>query len=62
MVASLPLDRILTETDGPFTQVGNRQTKPPDVRRTVESLASLREMQFEEIAEKIICNLKQLVS
>jgi TatD DNase family protein len=62
MVASLPLDRILTETDGPFTKIDNRETKPVDVRRTIEDLAVVRAMQSQEISETILNNLKQLVS
>jgi len=31
MIQTIPLDRILTETDGPFTRTGDRQSKPSDV-------------------------------
>lgn len=62
MVASLPLDRILTETDGPFTKFDKRTSKPADVRHTVEELALLRAMPAAELSEMILGNLKHLVS
>lgn len=62
MVASLPLDRILTETDGPFTKVDGREARPIHVRHTVEELARLRSTQSSEMADIIINNLKRIVS
>ena len=32
LVSDLPIDRILTETDGPFTQVDGRPSEPADVK------------------------------
>jgi TatD DNase family protein len=34
-VTGLPIDRILTETDGPFTQIDGRPSEPADVKTTV---------------------------
>ena len=39
LVAALPSDRLLTETDAPFTQVGNRPTAP--TRREGDSRSAL---------------------
>jgi len=39
LVARLPVDRLLTETDGPFIHVGNRPSRPADVMIAVEGLA-----------------------
>lgn len=61
-VSSLPLDRLLTETDGPFAKVDGREAHPADVARTIEDLARLRSMPFDELAEIITGNLKRLVS
>jgi TatD DNase family protein len=62
LVASLPLDRILTETDGPFTKTGHHPTRPADVSRTVDELAALRSMSRSELSEIILGNLKRIVS
>lgn len=62
-IAALPLDRLLTETDGPFTRSRNGEpARPKDVAATVEALALLLSMRFEEIATAIQNNLRRLVS
>ncbi len=42
IVRQIPLDRLLTETDGPFTTYENRPATPADVRHTVTELARCR--------------------
>ncbi len=42
LVKTLPSSRLLTETDGPFTEVAGRPAKPTDVAGTVQRLAELR--------------------
>jgi TatD DNase family protein len=61
LVAALPSDRLLTETDAPFTQVGNRPTAPIDVKETVEALATLRNVALEDLAQNIRSNLRTLL-
>ncbi len=62
LVASLPLDRLLTETDGPFVERKGQPVRPREVVRTVADLASLRLVSTEAMAGAIVCNLKRLVS
>jgi TatD DNase family protein len=62
MIASLPFDRILTETDGPFTKTGTRPSEPVDVSLAVESLAELRGTAASIVASRIRDNLRQLVA
>ena len=57
MVQTIPLDRILTETDGPFTRTGERPSQPVDVAIVVEALGRLRGMQAAEKADVIRGNL-----
>lgn len=59
---ALPLDRILTETDGPFTQTNARPTKPSDVWIAVEGLAQLHGMSQPDMSAMIIRNLKTLLA
>jgi len=61
-VLSLPLDKLLTETDGPFVKIDGRDARPTDVSRTVEELARLRSMPSPELAEIITANLRRIVS
>jgi TatD DNase family protein len=42
LVSSLPSDRLLTETDAPFTQVSGRPSCPSDVAIALSSMAGLR--------------------
>jgi TatD DNase family protein len=39
MLAALPPDRVLTETDAPFAKVGSRPTAPRDIKDIVADLA-----------------------
>jgi TatD DNase family protein len=41
LVRSLPVDRILTETDAPFTETQGRKSQPADVVETAQRLAVL---------------------
>jgi TatD DNase family protein len=62
MVSSLPLDRLLTETDGPFAKIEGREARPSDIARTIDDLARLRSIPTSELAEIVASNLKRLVS
>lgn len=62
LVQSLPLERLLTETDGPFVTIGGRPAEPKDVARTVAKLASLRSLGEPEMAQQLLQNLRSLVS
>jgi TatD DNase family protein len=59
LILGLPGDRILTETDAPFTQIGGRPTAPRDVAATVASLSALRNA---EMAGSIRANLLALLA
>jgi TatD DNase family protein len=62
LVALLPSDRLLTETDGPFVQSEGQPTRPAtDIPKTVQALALLREQSSEQAAAQIISNLRDLV-
>ncbi len=61
LVTTLPSDRLLTETDAPFTQVRDRPTAPIDVKETVEALARLRQVTPEDLARHIRSNLRALL-
>ncbi|MDC7789936.1 TatD family hydrolase [Rhodoplanes sp. TEM] len=57
---TLPLDRVLTETDGPFTQVGFRPARPSDVLLAVEGLARLHNLTRNDMCAVILRNLRNL--
>lgn len=62
MIKSLPIERILTETDGPFTKVGSHASKPIDVRLVVEALSQLYMRPAEQIALAVRNNLRNLLA
>ncbi len=62
MVSELPLERLLTETDGPFVEAGGRPIRPRDVAGTVVKLAALRATSAEAMARQIVSNLAALVA
>lgn len=61
LVSALPIERLLTETDGPFTQERGRPARPVDVASTVCELAALRSMSASDMARRITTNLRALL-
>lgn len=62
LVKNMPRERILTETDGPFAQVDGRSAMPWDAQLAVVQLAALWEMSIEDVEQKLVSNLRTLVS
>lgn len=62
LIQSLPTDRILTETDGPFTDDVAKSRRPADLTQTRDSLAAALALHPEEASELIAGNLRQLLS
>jgi TatD DNase family protein len=62
LVGILPNDRLLTETDGPFTKFGGRPACPADVADTLIELAKLRQIPLKEMAATINKNLTAILS
>jgi TatD DNase family protein len=60
IVAGLPLQLILTETDGPLTNVGDRPARPCDTAETVSVLAGLFRMSKDLMQKQILNNLIDL--
>jgi TatD DNase family protein len=60
LVSSLPVDRILTETDGPFTSEGSGPARPRDVGRAVTLLGAAKGLSPDQSAEAVLRNLKAL--
>lgn len=60
LIATIPLDRILTETDGPFTSTASRPSQPADVSRVIGSMASFFGKAEEELRCQVLDNLVTL--
>lgn len=62
IVASLPRERVLTETDGPFTQNETGPLHPWDIRQTLGELSSLWGESVDDTAHQLRDNLSQLLT
>jgi TatD DNase family protein len=60
IVATLPLNRILTETDGPFTNTLDEPSKPTDIPVVIRLLHSVFAGDLEELKMQILANLNNL--
>jgi len=62
LVASLPLDRLLTETDGPFTKsIDNKPSRPADAVQVEAAIARIRGESAAQISRAITTNLNTLL-
>jgi TatD DNase family protein len=62
LVAAIPRDRLLTETDGPFTQRDGRPARLSDIPQIVEQLAQFLAVPADELRRQIRSNLKSLLT
>lgn len=62
LIATLPADRLLTETDGPFVERGGRPVRPQEVADTVVALAALRGEPTDATARAVLNNLRGLLT
>lgn len=62
LVTRMPLDRILTESDGPFAKVNGRTLMPWDVATAIESLAKAWSLSFEEAERRLRSNLQNILA
>ena len=62
LISEIPFDKILTETDSPYTMIGNRKTRPNDVKVVINHLAKSNGLSAEFVENKIHSNFKDLIS
>jgi len=62
IVAAMPADRILTETDGPFTRVGDRPAAPPDAIHAVAALSATRGLSEDASRSLVEDNFRALLA
>jgi TatD DNase family protein len=61
LLAAIPMDRILSETDGPFTNIGSRPSRPKDIEVCVSNLAKALGRDPAETKAMILNNLKRVI-
>lgn len=62
VVASMPRNRVLTETDGPFAQAGGKSLTPLDIERSVGALAKVWNVPPELAREMVWSNYEALIA
>jgi TatD DNase family protein len=61
LVKRMPVDRVLTESDGPFVLFGDRTIQPWDVEDAVKQLGEIWLLQACDVQERLAANLRTLV-
>ena len=61
IINRIPIDRILTESDGPHIQIGNSVVRPANVKDVLEVLGRIWGMSFEETKEQVLSNFMELI-
>jgi TatD DNase family protein len=62
LIRSLPADRVLTETDAPFTTTGDRKSAPHDVIATVDRLAQVCGITAETMNRRLAANAERVLA
>lgn len=61
IIREIPKNLLLTESDGPFINVGQRYSQPKDVRQVLEYLTQLHQCSFDEINKLVNTNFYQII-
>lgn len=61
VVVELPLQRLLTETDGPFTNTADRPAEPADAQLVIEAMAKLRGQSTQAMCSQVMSNFKTML-
>lgn len=62
LITTIPRERLLTETDGPFTQTNGRPTHPTDIHLAVKATADILGITTSEMGNILLANLKSLLT
>lgn len=62
IIGRIPAEKILTETDGPFTQVNGRDVRPTDVDLVYRYLAEIWGETRNEVEDTVAKNFNSLIS
>ena len=61
VIAALPRDRVLVETDGPHTKIGNQLARPADLPRIARDLAGAWGMPYDDTQRLLADNSRALL-
>lgn len=61
-IRNIPLDKILTESDGPFIKVSGKVSSPFDMRETVNKISKLYNLSPDSLKEQIYQNFRDILT
>lgn len=61
IIKRIPLEFLLTESDGPFVEINNRQIRPSDVEIVLKYLSNFHNLAVRNIENQIARNFKRLI-
>ena len=61
IIEKIPVDRILTESDGPYVKTKGKPAEPKDVRLVIEHLKIVWNKSFDEIDQIVRRNFKNII-
>lgn len=62
LIASMPRERVLTETDGPFAAVGRRSLEPGEVGQAQKALADCWKVDADEATATVLATFRELTA
>jgi len=62
LISRMPKERVLTESDGPYCQVGRQAARPWDVSMVLAGLSILWDMPSPSVIQQVHCNAVALMS
>jgi TatD DNase family protein len=62
LLAAMPRERVITETDGPFVQLGGKPCTPKDVKSATQLLSNAWGIPFVETANAVLDNFLKLIA
>ncbi|MXW00533.1 MAG: TatD family deoxyribonuclease [Holophagales bacterium] len=60
LIQEIPPDRMLTESDGPFVQLGGQPARPSSVLKVLAEIAHIQGRDPRELRARVLANLKDL--
>lgn len=61
LVSKMPINKLITETDGPFTKIDNNTVMPWNVSLAIEKLASILNIPIDDMDRMLDHNIQQLL-
>lgn len=62
LIECIPLDRILIESDGPFTKIVAQKYDVRCINQVQQCIAEVKKMALEDIKKKLFNNFREILS